>query len=82
MSTIVKKIVIPPDHKINLDLEFPPESITGEVEMTIIIKPKGPALGKDGKPLNRMAELRGIYKGQVWMSDDFDAPLEDFKEYM
>jgi len=21
-------------------------------------------------------------KGKIWMSDDFDAPLEDFKEYM
>ncbi|MBQ7158189.1 MAG: DUF2281 domain-containing protein [Treponema sp.] len=24
----------------------------------------------------------GLLKGQIWMSDDFDAPLEDFKEYM
>jgi antitoxin (DNA-binding transcriptional repressor) of toxin-antitoxin stability system len=24
----------------------------------------------------------GIAKGSVWMSDDFDEPLEDFKEYM
>ncbi len=24
----------------------------------------------------------GILKGKIWMSDDFDAPLEDFKEYM
>ena len=21
-------------------------------------------------------------KGKIWMADDFDAPLEDFKEYM
>jgi len=26
--------------------------------------------------------LYGIYKGKGWMSDDFDEPLEDFKEYM
>ncbi len=25
---------------------------------------------------------RGSAKGKVWMSDDFDEPLEDFKEYM
>ncbi|MFM7437386.1 MAG: DUF2281 domain-containing protein [Snowella sp.] len=25
---------------------------------------------------------RGSAKGRVWMSDDFDQPLEDFKEYM
>ncbi|MDR2589484.1 MAG: DUF2281 domain-containing protein [Oscillospiraceae bacterium] len=24
----------------------------------------------------------GCMNGKVWMSDDFDAPLEDFKEYM
>jgi prevent-host-death family protein len=23
----------------------------------------------------------GSAKGQIWMADDFDAPLEDFKEY-
>ena len=26
--------------------------------------------------------LFGIMKGKVWMSDDFDEPLEDFKDYM
>jgi len=24
----------------------------------------------------------GCMKGKMWMADDFDAPLEDFKEYM
>ncbi len=24
----------------------------------------------------------GEYDGQVWMSDDFNEPLEEFKEYM
>ena len=24
----------------------------------------------------------GSLKGQIWMADDFDGPLEDFKEYM
>jgi hypothetical protein len=24
----------------------------------------------------------GIWKGKVWMADDFDEPLDDFKEYM
>ena len=24
----------------------------------------------------------GVMSGQMWMADDFDAPLEDFKEYM
>ena len=29
-----------------------------------------------------MAETLGCMRGQFKMSDDFDAPLEDFKEYM
>ena len=24
----------------------------------------------------------GCMKGEIWMSDDFDEPLDDFKEYM
>lgn len=24
----------------------------------------------------------GSAKGQIWMADDFDAPLDDFREYM
>lgn len=24
----------------------------------------------------------GALKGQIWISDDFDEPLEEFKEYM
>lgn len=24
----------------------------------------------------------GSMKGKIWMTEDFDAPLEDFKEYM
>ena len=26
--------------------------------------------------------LAGMAKGEIWMSDDFDAPLDDFREYM
>ncbi|MCL1794963.1 MAG: type II toxin-antitoxin system RelB/DinJ family antitoxin [Oscillospiraceae bacterium] len=29
-----------------------------------------------------MAEMLGCMRGQFKMSDDFDAPLEDFMEYM
>jgi hypothetical protein len=24
----------------------------------------------------------GLFKGKMWMSPDFDEPLEDFKDYM
>jgi len=26
--------------------------------------------------------ILGSMKGKIWMADDFDAPLEDFREYM
>jgi hypothetical protein len=26
--------------------------------------------------------IRGSAKGQIWISPDFDEPLQDFKEYM
>ena len=29
-----------------------------------------------------LSESRGIWKGKVWMSDDFNEPLEEMKEYM
>jgi hypothetical protein len=29
-----------------------------------------------------MDELRGKYRGQICMAEDFDAPLEDFTEHM
>ena len=34
------------------------------------------------KPKMTRAEMFGCMRGQFKMSDDFDGPLEDFKEYM
>ena len=49
-------------------------------------------IGKAGKPVAKLVpydvessprELGvGNWKGRIWMADDFDAPLEEFKEYM
>ncbi len=33
-------------------------------------------------PPERRYRESGQLKGKVWMSPDFDAPLEDFKDYM
>jgi len=27
-------------------------------------------------------DFMGCMEGKIWMADDFDAPLDDFKEYM
>ncbi|MEA5598041.1 type II toxin-antitoxin system prevent-host-death family antitoxin [Rivularia sp. UHCC 0363] len=42
---------------------------------------------QDDKPVAKISPIkrplkRGTAKGKVWMSDDFDEPLEDFQEYM
>lgn len=45
-------------------------------------------IARDGKPAVRLtpvrsetwaARIEGTLQGQVWMSDDFDAPLPDFE---
>ena len=33
------------------------------------------------EPLKKIPKP-GCLKGKIWMADDFDAPLEDLKEYM
>ena len=43
-------------------------------------KPKSKAKSKN-KKIPR-SEFIGIWKDKIWMADDFDAPLEDMKEYM
>ena len=41
------------------------------------------AIEQQAQPRKTSREaLAGCMKGKVWMADDFDAPLEDFKEYM
>ena len=44
---------------------------------------------KSDQPVARLSAVPGVrqrqfgsVKGEIWMSDDFDAPLEDFQEYM
>ena len=76
MSTITKDVVIPPNRKIMLDL--PDDCPAGQAKITVIVEPD---LSED-KPKITIASLFGKGRGKVWMADDFDAPLEDFKEYM
>jgi hypothetical protein len=72
MSTIVKEIVIPKNR--HIDIELPPEVPVGEAIVTMTITSKIAA--------NRLGELYGQGRGEIRMADDFDAPLDDFKDYM
>ena len=47
-------------------------------------------IARDNKPLLKLVPYHdpslklkaGALKGQIWIADDFDAPLDDFKNYM
>ena len=45
-------------------------------------------IAKDNKPVVKLVPVSGgrrqpgSAKGTIWMSEDFDAPLEDFEDYM
>ena len=41
-----------------------------------------PVVERTAPPKNSREALFGCMRGQFKMADDFDAPLEDFKEYM
>ncbi|MCL2198585.1 MAG: DUF2281 domain-containing protein [Defluviitaleaceae bacterium] len=32
--------------------------------------------------ISKLSFKRGCMKGKMWIADDFNAPLEDFEEYM
>lgn len=68
---IITKGRLESSRMIILDEDIP---YTGDSFQVIIIKKEG--LKK--KPLRKAGSL----KGMIHMKDDFDEPLEDFKEYM
>jgi hypothetical protein len=77
MNPITTEVVITDDHKLNLNLDLPKDYPIGKAKVTVTVEPQ-----KDVPlPTNRLAEMRGQGKGKVWISDDFDEPLEDFAEY-
>ena len=51
--------------------------------ITILDEPMKKNMAGEKKPVKKpRSESRGIFKGKIWMSDDFDEPLEEMKEYM
>jgi len=44
--------------------------------------PFEPSEAKSVRKKIPLSELRGCFKGKIWMADDFDAPLEEMREYM
>jgi antitoxin (DNA-binding transcriptional repressor) of toxin-antitoxin stability system len=51
-------------------------------EEIVIVKDDQPVVKLSSILPKRHPAKAGSAKGLVWISDDFDEPLEDFKEYM
>jgi len=77
MSTIIKRVTVGRDRQIRIELDVPADFPEGEAEVTVDLKPVART-----EPENRAREIHGTGKSKSWMSEDFDAPLEDFAEYM
>ena len=69
---IRQTVDIPPSRR--LTIEVPREVPTGPVILTFT------ATSEASK--QKKTPVFGCAKGQFRMADDFDAPLEDFKDYM
>ncbi len=51
--------------------------------ITILDEPVIKDIRSNDKPIKKpRSESRGIFKGKIRMSDDFDESLEEMKEYM
>lgn len=58
-------------------------NILEDIEDTIIITKEGIPIAKITGIQNKQKKRQfGSAKGMIKISEDFDAPLEDFKEYM
>jgi hypothetical protein len=75
---LVNKILRLPNKKLNIAMTFidflEQQNDTETAEKDLIEVKK---LSK--KPFS---EMRGMFKGKIWMSDDFNEPIEEMKEYM
>ena len=78
MMTITQIVDIPANRRIFIDV--PHEVPTGRA--SLIIQYPAPLETQETVSATKKKPVFGCLKGQIWMSDDFDEPLEDFKDYM
>ena len=72
---LINKISRLPVEKLNIAMTF-----IHFLEQQKEIEPFAETVNKAEK--RPFSEMKGIFKGKIWMSDDFNEPLEDMKEYM
>jgi hypothetical protein len=68
--SITQTVEVPASHRVTI--EVPPEIPAGPVTITFT----------RAEAEQKRKPVFGCAKGQFWMADDFDAPLEDFKDYI
>jgi hypothetical protein len=73
--TIEQTVTIPANHRLTIDV--PPQVPTGA---SVIIQ--FPVSEGINTAEQKKVPMPGCARGQFRMSDDFDEPLEDFKDYM
>jgi len=56
--------------------------VTGGEEFTITQNGEPKAMLSAAPSRKRLQPQAGSLPGKIWMSPDFDAPLENFKDYM
>ena len=63
-----------------------PQNFFHEIEMgeEVTLTNEAQTIAKVTPVINPVLKERkaGSLKGKIWMAEDFDEPLEDFKEYM
>ena len=58
------------------------ETLMEVVRFMRFIKLKDLSTKSTEKKASKVLRSGGKYRGQGWMADDFDEPLEEFREYM
>ena len=76
--TITQTVDIPDSHW--LSIEVPREIPAGRTILSFTPAKTEPAADVSGA--QKKVPVFGCAKGQFWMADDFNEPLEDFKDYM
>lgn len=76
----VRKIMKP--HNRTLIIDLPEDIISEAVEVIIMPMDKSELNSVEESRKISRKDLCGLWKGKIWISSDFNEPLEDFKDYM
>ncbi|GAB6393632.1 MAG: DUF2281 domain-containing protein [Treponematales bacterium] len=71
---MTRTLCVPKEDQIVLPI---PHNYVGE-ELEVLVFP----LSETVTTTKKQKRKPGCARGQIWMADDFDAPLEEFKDYM